>query len=107
MQESERHTRSVSRSLSRAHVISDVQTRDPAPVLVLDSDAGGVDDPVPLTADHHDQVIPLGVVKDPVVGGVEALAIHTLVTLGALRSEERRVGRECGSTWRFRGWPYN
>src|SRR3546814_9753100 len=85
--------RSVSRSLSRAHVISDVQTRDPAPVLVLDPDAGGVHDPVPLAADHHDQVIPLGVEKDPVVGGVEALAIHTLVTLGALGAGDHVVER--------------
>src|SRR3546814_16649275 len=27
--------------------------------------------------------------------------------LGALRSEERRVGKECVSTCRYRWWPYN
>src|SRR3546814_11668740 len=27
--------------------------------------------------------------------------------LGTLRSEERRVGKECVSPCRFRGWPYH
>src|SRR3546814_11262256 len=43
----------------------------------------------------------------------EALSFHTLLiggnpmTTSAIRSEERRVGKECVSTCRYRGSPYN
>src|SRR3546814_18012135 len=38
--------------------------------------------------------------------GVIGHSLGAITTLG-LRSEERRVGKGCGSTCRFRWWPYH
>src|SRR3546814_11273161 len=45
----------------------------------------------------------------PVRPSIHILAEHQIRGAGgaAPRSEERRVGTECGSTFRSRGWPYH
>src|SRR3546814_15332901 len=40
------------------------------------------------------------------IGGAADDSVAALVELGLHRSEERRVGKECGSTCRSRGSPY-
>src|SRR3546814_6730651 len=35
------------------------------------------------------------------------MVLHLVIPVGLLRSEERRVGKECVSTCRSRWWPYN
>src|SRR3546814_6916076 len=68
-------------------------------VAVIDQDretAGGAAaaDVAPAVADH----VAVAQVDIPAQGGIEQHA--------GLRSEERRVGKACVSTCRYRWWPY-
>src|SRR3546814_14782545 len=49
----------------------------------------------PQAADHHDA---------EVAAAPQALHLQA-GRYGTRRSEERRVGKECVSTWRYRWWP--
>src|SRR3546814_16688272 len=111
------------RRLTRCALVTVVQTCAlpiylPEPLIAIGIERGV--DPFPANGEHAgggareipDQAAPIGRHHHGVPGKtvIKALLVVDCEARGLLvmeRSEERRVGKECVSTWRYRWEPYN
>src|SRR3546814_15039660 len=87
----------------RVYVTGQCRFRDDAPLPYDVQEVVFADDVLPILHEIEQQVEDLGPYRDPVGAACEFPSFR----VESIRSEERRVGKECVSTCRSRWSPYH